>query len=34
VEWHLSKVFTKFSISSRRELRASLAEDGRLLARS
>jgi DNA-binding CsgD family transcriptional regulator len=34
VEWHLSKVFTKFGISSRRELRAGLAEDGQLLARS
>jgi DNA-binding CsgD family transcriptional regulator len=34
VEWHLSKVFTKFGISSRRELRAGLAEDGRLLVRS
>jgi DNA-binding CsgD family transcriptional regulator/tetratricopeptide (TPR) repeat protein len=32
VEWHLSKVFTKFGISSRRELRAGLAEDGRILA--
>jgi ATP/maltotriose-dependent transcriptional regulator MalT len=34
VEWHLSKVFTKVGISSRRELRAGLAEDGRLLVRS
>jgi DNA-binding CsgD family transcriptional regulator len=34
VEWHLSKVFTKFGISSRRELRAGLAENGRLLVRS
>jgi len=34
VEWHLSKVFTKLGISSRRELRAGLAEDGRLLVRS
>ena len=34
VEWHLSKVFTKFGISSRRELRTGLAEDGRLLVRS
>jgi len=34
VEWHLSKVFTKFGISSRRELRAGLAEDGRALVRS
>jgi DNA-binding NarL/FixJ family response regulator len=33
VEWHLSKVFTKFGISSRRELRASLSDD-RLLVRS
>jgi DNA-binding CsgD family transcriptional regulator len=32
VEWHLSKVFTKFGISSRRELRAALAADGRLIA--
>ncbi len=32
VEWHLSKVFTKFGISSRRELRAALAADGRLVA--
>ena len=34
VEWHLSKVFTKFGISSRRELRTGLAEDGQLLVRS
>jgi DNA-binding CsgD family transcriptional regulator len=32
VEWHLSKVFTKFGISSRRELRAALAADGRVVA--
>jgi DNA-binding CsgD family transcriptional regulator len=32
VEWHLSKVFTKFGISSRKELRARLATDGQLLA--
>jgi DNA-binding CsgD family transcriptional regulator len=32
VEWHLSKVFTKLHISSRRQLRAALPEDGRLLA--
>jgi DNA-binding CsgD family transcriptional regulator/tetratricopeptide (TPR) repeat protein len=32
VEWHLGKVFTKFGISSRRELRAALDEDGRHLA--
>ena len=34
VEWHLSKVFTKFGISSRRELRGGLAENGRLVVRS
>jgi DNA-binding CsgD family transcriptional regulator len=34
VEWHLSKVFTKFGISSRRELRAALAVDGRLVAQA
>jgi ATP/maltotriose-dependent transcriptional regulator MalT len=33
VEWHLSKVFAKVGISSRRELRASLADDRRPLAR-
>lgn len=27
VEWHLSKVFTKLEISSRRQLRASLPKD-------
>ena len=32
VEWHLRKVFTKLGISSRRELRAALVEDGRLVA--
>jgi DNA-binding NarL/FixJ family response regulator len=32
VEWHLSKVFTKFGISSRRELRAALAADSQLVA--
>jgi ATP/maltotriose-dependent transcriptional regulator MalT len=31
VEWHLGKVFTKLSIASRRELRAALVEDGRLV---
>jgi DNA-binding CsgD family transcriptional regulator len=29
VEWHLHKVFTKLGISSRRQLRAALAKDGR-----
>jgi DNA-binding CsgD family transcriptional regulator len=32
VEWHLSKVFTKLRISSRRELRAALPEHGGLFA--
>ena len=32
VEWHLHKVFTKLGISSRRQLRAALAKDGRPVA--
>jgi DNA-binding CsgD family transcriptional regulator len=32
VEWHLGKVFTKLGISSRRQLRAALPEDSRLVA--
>jgi DNA-binding NarL/FixJ family response regulator len=32
VEWHLSKVFTKLGITSRKELRAALPENGGLLA--
>jgi DNA-binding CsgD family transcriptional regulator len=32
VEWHLGKVFTKLGISSRRELRAALLQDGRHVA--
>jgi DNA-binding CsgD family transcriptional regulator len=32
VEWHLGRVFTKLDISSRRQLRAALPEDSRLLA--
>ena len=32
VEWHLRKVFGKLAISSRRELRAALAEPGAAVA--
>ena len=32
VEWHLRKVFSKLGIRSRRQLRAALSEDGRLIA--
>ena len=32
VEWHLRKVFTKLGIRARRQLRAALAADGRLVA--
>jgi ATP/maltotriose-dependent transcriptional regulator MalT len=34
VEWHLRRVFTKLEISSRRQLRTALPEDGRLAARA
>jgi DNA-binding CsgD family transcriptional regulator len=32
VEWHLRKVFTKLSISSRKQLRAALPDPDRRLA--
>jgi DNA-binding NarL/FixJ family response regulator len=32
VEWHLRKVFTKLGIGSRRQLRAALSHNGRLVA--
>ena len=34
VEWHLRNVFTKLGITSRRQLRTALPEDGRLAGRA
>jgi DNA-binding CsgD family transcriptional regulator len=34
VEWHLGKVFSKLDISSRKQLRAALPEDRRILAKA
>jgi DNA-binding CsgD family transcriptional regulator len=34
VEWHLGRVFTKLGITSRRQLRTALPEDGRLAGRA
>jgi DNA-binding CsgD family transcriptional regulator len=34
VEWHLGNVFSKFGITSRRQLRTALPEDGRLAGRA
>ena len=34
IEWHLRNVFTKLGITSRRQLRTALPEDGRLGGRA
>jgi ATP/maltotriose-dependent transcriptional regulator MalT len=34
VEWHLRNVFSKLGITSRRQLRAALPQDGRVAGRA